>query len=118
MGLHAQNMNNCSMEHMSSMNHDNMEHGDMHHHETPSHAPDMANVCDFGFACMCSIKEAPVKTEIPVVHNPAQQVEVIIVQYELDNDEENISHASEQYQEIIIQDYGPPLFVLNQSFLN
>lgn len=101
-GLHGKTMDDCSMEHMG------MDH----------HMPDMEVPCDEGLSCMCSIGEAPVKTEIPVA-NVQPTIELTAVVEYIPTTEVHTSIVQTEYTKpIYIQDYGPPLFILNQTFLN
>ncbi len=70
---------------------------------------------DFGFACACSIEEAPVKTEAPVIQKVNPQVLVIVQVLKEDhtNETESDNHAiltSDSYS-------PPPIFLANESFL-
>ncbi|MDR9418535.1 hypothetical protein [Gracilimonas sp.] len=71
---------------------------------------------DLGFACACSIEEAPVKTEAQAklkVKGPTLAVVQILAEIHLDESETNTLQipVSDTYS-------PPPIYLANESFLN
>lgn len=85
-----------------------------HHHQTDK---THHNAHDFGFACTCSVEEAPpVKTEAKAqLTTKVPALYVVQVLTEIHTDESEI-HA---FQITVSNAYSPtPIYLANQSFLN
>lgn len=70
---------------------------------------------DLGFACACSIEEAPVKTEVPVYQKvKIQVIEVVEVLAEV----YNTQIESDNHSFLTSGSYSPPpIYLANESFL-
>lgn len=78
---------------------------DMKHHKTH----------DLGFACACSVDEAPVKTEVPIYQKvKIQIVEVVKVLEEI----HTTQNESDHHSFLTSDSYSPPpIYLSNESFL-
>jgi|TARA_R100000479_G_scaffold174969_2_gene124705 hypothetical protein len=124
-GLHAKSMEECdSMEvkhtdHQMPITmmagHDDCPMEDQHQDQSAAESVMDAGMHDFGFACACSIDQAPLKTESQVFQKsklPVLNLTAIISEAHI-NQPESDNHA------ILISDsYSqPPIFLANESFL-
>ena len=124
-GLHAKSIEECdAMEathagHQMPMTmmagHDDCPMEDQHQTKK-AHASVMeVGMHDFGFACACSIEEAPVQTESQVLQKNKVPVPTVtdVIAETPNCEEESDTHA------ILISDsYSqPPIFLANESFL-
>lgn len=89
-----------------------MNDGVPHHQETDGKHHDLH---DLGFACACSVDEAPVKTEAQAklkVKVPALAVVQILAEFHTDESEINA------FQLPVSDTYSPPpIYLLNETFL-
>lgn len=70
---------------------------------------------DLGLACACSIEEAPLKTETPVVQKVKTQV-LAVVQILTENHTPN--HEFDNHSYLISDSYSfPPIYIANETFL-
>jgi len=105
MGEHGED---CPM-----MGHQRAEMPEHQHHSKTDKTHHKAH--DLGFACACSIEEAPVKTEVPVYQKVKIQVfEVVEVLYEI----HNVQTESDNHSFVSPDSYSPPpIYLANESFL-
>jgi hypothetical protein len=83
-------------------------------HNMPA-AMEHSEAHDFGFACACSIEEAPIKTEAPVFQKVKSQVLAVV---QVLNDIQKDPHSSETKAIPVSDSYSPPpIFLANESFL-
>ncbi|MDX1672012.1 MAG: hypothetical protein R3211_06700 [Balneolaceae bacterium] len=89
-----------------------------HHADCNMHAKSNAanNECDWGFACACSLEEAPLKTQADLVNSrPAFSLLPVIIQHFNLQAESIISHG---HRFAVTPGSSPPLFLKYGSFLN
>lgn len=124
-GLHAKDLEECDAMEATHAGHQMPKtmmagHDDCpmeHQHKSSKAAPSAAEagMHDFGFACACSIEEAPVKTESPVYQKV--KVKALAVVHLIT---ENYTTRSEfEKHSILLSDsYSPPpIFLANETFL-
>ena len=115
-GLHAMSKEVCNEEdaaHQAMPVHEDdcpMEASDLHsmpkHHEAH----------DFGFACACSVDEAPLNTEAQAQLKVKAPVISVIQILAEDHTDETENHA---FQHPVSDFYSPPpIYLINESFLN
>ncbi len=88
-----------------------------HQHKNEQSNPAISNVGmhDYGFACACSIEDAPVKTEAPVYQKA--KVKVLALVQVLAEDHTNQTE-SDNHAILISDSYSqPPIFLANETFL-
>lgn len=125
-GLHAMSEEVC--DEMQEMEQPMTDHGEdcpmtsqpaemPHHQNHPEQKAEKTHhkAHDLGFACACSIEEAPVKTEVPVYQKMKIQVlEVVEVLAEI----HATQNESNNHSFLISDSYSPPpIYLTNESFL-
>ncbi|MCP9291862.1 hypothetical protein [Gracilimonas sediminicola] len=124
-GLHAKDLEECdAMETMHAdhkmpmtmmAGHDDcpMEH--QHKNEEANPAISMVGMHDYGFACACSIDEAPVKTEAPVFQKVKAKVLAVV---QVIAEDHTTKTESDNHAILISDSYSPPpIFLANETFL-
>lgn len=124
-GLHAKSLEECdAMETMHAdhqmpitmmAGHDDCPMEDQHQTEKAYTSVMEVGMHDFGFACACSVEEAPVKTEAPVFQKVKAKV-LAVVQVLAENHTNQTE--SDAHTFLFSDSYSqPPLFLTNESFL-
>ncbi|MEQ8525913.1 hypothetical protein [Gracilimonas sp.] len=74
-----------------------------------------AGMHDFGFACACSIEEAPVRTESPVFQKAKAKVLAVV---QIIAEDHTTQTESDNHAILISDSYSPPpIFLVNETFL-
>lgn len=90
----------------------------MEAHSMHSMNKDMADHCDIGFACACSIEEAPVKTQAKVKVAPVVAEAAFIALFEISAPLHSDWKKPTVFISSKLADASPPLFLKNSTFLN
>lgn len=124
-GLHLKSMEACDVMEGGHSNHkmpitmmaghDECPMADQHQSKAEHISIMEAGMHDFGFACACSVDEAPVKTEAPVYKKVKTQILAVVEILAEDHSNQTESaftaiQTSDSYS-------PPPIFLVNESFI-